>query len=59
MSIAPRATAATVPTSIATRPTTMDSDSDPRLRDLYNLRMAGLISAAEYERRPRFLKSRL
>lgn len=58
-SIAPRATAATVPTSIATRPATMDSDSDPRLRDLHNLRMAGLISAAEYERRLRFLKSRL
>lgn len=59
--IAPRAAtaAATIPTSIATRPTTTYSDSDPRLRDLHNLRMAGLISAAEYERRLRFLKSQM
>jgi hypothetical protein len=57
--IAPRAAAATVPTSIATRPATVDSNADPRLRDLHDLRMAGLISTAEYERRVRFLKSRL
>lgn len=59
MPIAPRATPAMAPTSIATRPAAVDSETDPRLRDLHNLRMAGLISAAEYDRRLRFLKSKM
>jgi hypothetical protein len=57
--MAPHAAETMAPAMAAANKTTAGGETDARIKDLQNLRVAKLISETEYERRLRFLMSRL